>query len=154
MMAFALSMVTARGLHRYRAALARAAGRQRAEHAVRRLNAQLEHRRNAPPSSGCESQLAGEIIERRKAQLRRCASMAQLARPVDWNPPRSVALKDVDGRRRWSTAGSGASGCRRGSSSDAPTHLFVNSLASCWARATTECCAPQPINVFEQGSWW
>lgn len=99
-MAFILSAATAFEFHRYRQAHRREQHeRQRAEGAVRRLNARLEQRvaERTAELQAANQQLAGEIVERRKTAKAMRASQAQLADTVD-NSTAIVSLKDLDGR--------------------------------------------------------
>lgn len=132
-MAFALSMVTARELHRYRIAHWRELQeRQRAEHAVRRINARLEHRvaERTAELEATNRQLAEEVVERRKAAQAMRVSQAQLADTMD-NSTAMVSLKDLDGRYLLVNCEfERVFGCRRVvviGRTDA--HLFVDSLA-------------------------
>jgi PAS domain S-box-containing protein len=121
-MAFTLSLVTARKFHRYRLAHRRELQeRQRAEATVRRLNAQLEDRvqQRTAELAATNQQLAAEVIERRKAADALRVSQAQLADTVDHSTA-IVSLKDVDGRyllvncefeRRFERARAGVVGC-------------------------------------------
>src|SRR4029450_10897680 len=99
-MAFMLSAATAFEFHRYRQAHRREQHeRQRAEGAVRRLNARLEQplaERTAELQTA-NQQLADEIVERRKTAKAMRASQAQLSDTVD-NSTAIVSLKDLDGR--------------------------------------------------------
>jgi PAS domain S-box-containing protein len=99
-MALILSAATAFEFHRYRQAHRREQHeRQRAEGAVRRLNARLEQRvaERTAELQMANQQLAGEIVERRKTAKAMRASQAQLADTVD-NSTAIVSLKDLDGR--------------------------------------------------------
>jgi PAS domain S-box-containing protein len=99
-MAFLLSLVTAREFDRYRVAHRRELmERQRADATVRRLNARLEERvvERTAELQAVNRQLAEEIDERRRAAQAMRASQAQLADTID-NSTAIVSLKDVEGR--------------------------------------------------------
>jgi len=100
MMAFLLSLLTAREVHRYRTAHWRGLHeRDRAERAVRRLNARLEQRVAARTADleGANRRLQAEIAERRRATEALLMSQAQLADTLD-NSTAIISLKDLDGR--------------------------------------------------------
>jgi len=99
-MAFVLSVVTAREFERYRAAHRRESReRQRADAALRQLNVRLEQRvaQRTAELEAANLRLAAEIVERRKAAEALQISQAQLADTVDHSTA-MVALKDVGGR--------------------------------------------------------
>jgi len=100
MMAFLLSLLTARELYRYRTAHWRGLHeRNRAERAVRRLNARLEQRVAARTADleAANRRLTAEIAERRRATEALLISQAQLADTLD-NSTAIISLKDLDGR--------------------------------------------------------
>jgi PAS domain S-box-containing protein len=99
-MAFLLSLVTAREFDRYRVAHRRELlERRRADATVRRLNAHLEGRvaQRTAELQSANRQLAAEIDERRQAARAMRASQAQLADTLD-NSTAIVSLKDIEGR--------------------------------------------------------
>jgi len=99
-MAFALSLVTAREFHRYRVAHWREAQqRARAEAVVRRMNARLEWRvaDRTAALQRANQRLEEEIAERRRAAEALRASQVLLSDTVD-NSTAIVSLKDRDGR--------------------------------------------------------
>jgi PAS domain S-box-containing protein len=100
MMAFLLSLLTARELQRYRVAHWRGQHvRVRAERAVKRMNARLEHRVAARTAdlAAVNRRLTAEVAERRRAAEALLLSQAQLADTLD-NSTAIISLKDLDGR--------------------------------------------------------
>jgi PAS domain S-box-containing protein len=100
MMAFLLSLLTARELQRYRFANWRGEHeRVRAGRAVRRMNARLEQRVAARTAdlAAANHRLSAEIGERRRTAEALLLSQAQLADTLD-NSTAIISLKDLDGR--------------------------------------------------------